>query len=191
MASVAWFENALGSFSPTRVQAPPLLVTDTARFRRHRTIFISDTHLGTRGCKAELLEDFLAHNECRTLYLVGDNYMDGWALAVSSDEGRTLQPILRYDQVSGVQACAAAACQDSCDEQAGRRIWGPGVCNPLPADAGPDGGPTPKAPSGCGCEAAATRGGAPGIAALFVATLLAAARARRSAATRRRRGRGC
>jgi hypothetical protein len=126
-----------------------------------------------------------------TLYLVGDNYMDGWALAVSSDEGRTLQPILRYDQVSGVQACAAAACQDSCDEQAGRRIWGPGVCNPLPADAGPDGGPTPKAPSGCGCEAAATRGGAPGIAALFVATLLAAARARRSAATRRRRGRGC
>jgi hypothetical protein len=123
-----------------------------------------------------------------TLYLAGDNYMDGWALAVSSDEGRTLQPILRYDQVSGVQACVAAVCQDSCDEQAGRRIWGAEVCNPLPADAGPDGGPPPKASSGCGCDAAATRGGEPGIAALFVLAGLAAARARRSAATRRRRG---
>src|SRR5580698_2121806 len=43
----------------------------------HRTIFISDTHLGTRGCKAELLADFLKHNDCDTLYLVGD-IVDGW-----------------------------------------------------------------------------------------------------------------
>ena len=49
------------------------------RNRHYRTIFISDTHLGTRGCKAELLADFLTHNECRTLYLVGD-IIDGWAL---------------------------------------------------------------------------------------------------------------
>src|SRR5262245_31146072 len=46
---------------------------------RHRTIFISDTHLGTRGCKAELLADFLSHNDCQTLYLVGD-IVDGWRL---------------------------------------------------------------------------------------------------------------
>jgi UDP-2,3-diacylglucosamine pyrophosphatase LpxH len=47
--------------------------------RSHRTIFISDTHLGTRGCKAEALADFLAHNECSTLFLVGD-IVDGWQL---------------------------------------------------------------------------------------------------------------
>jgi UDP-2,3-diacylglucosamine pyrophosphatase LpxH len=47
--------------------------------RRHRTIFISDVHLGTPGCKAELLADFLAHNDCRTLYLVGD-IVDVWRL---------------------------------------------------------------------------------------------------------------
>ena len=47
--------------------------------RRHRTIFISDVHLGTRGCKAELLADFLARNTCDTLYLVGD-IVDGWQL---------------------------------------------------------------------------------------------------------------
>ena len=49
------------------------------RIRRHRTIFISDTHLGTRGCKADLLLDFLEHNDCHTLYLVGD-IVDGWRL---------------------------------------------------------------------------------------------------------------
>lgn len=45
----------------------------------HRTIFISDIHLGTRGCKAELLREFLAANECDTLYIVGD-FLDGWQL---------------------------------------------------------------------------------------------------------------
>ncbi|MBL6751792.1 MAG: UDP-2,3-diacylglucosamine diphosphatase [Nevskia sp.] len=46
---------------------------------RHRTIWLSDTHLGTPGCKAEFLVDFLKHNECETLYLVGD-IIDGWKL---------------------------------------------------------------------------------------------------------------
>lgn len=49
---------------------------------RHRTIWISDVHLGTRGCKAELLLDFLRHNECDMLYLVGD-IVDGWRLSRS------------------------------------------------------------------------------------------------------------
>ena len=52
---------------------------DPRPMRSHRTIFISDTHLGTRGCKAEALADFLAHNECETLFLVGD-IVDGWQL---------------------------------------------------------------------------------------------------------------
>lgn len=46
---------------------------------RFRTIFISDTHLGTPGCNAELLFDFLKSVECETLYLVGD-IIDGWRL---------------------------------------------------------------------------------------------------------------
>src|SRR5262245_59978623 len=49
------------------------------RIRRHRTIFISDIHLGSPGCKAELLIDFLHHNDCRTLYLIGD-IVDFWSL---------------------------------------------------------------------------------------------------------------
>ena len=44
-----------------------------------RTIWISDVHLGTPGCNAELLLDFLKSTECETLYLVGD-IIDGWQL---------------------------------------------------------------------------------------------------------------
>ena len=46
---------------------------------RFRAVFISDVHLGTRGCQAELLLDFIKHMECDALYLVGD-IIDGWRL---------------------------------------------------------------------------------------------------------------
>ena len=45
----------------------------------YRSIWISDIHLGTRGCKAEFLLDFLRHNESDYLYLVGD-IIDCWRL---------------------------------------------------------------------------------------------------------------
>jgi UDP-2,3-diacylglucosamine pyrophosphatase LpxH len=44
-----------------------------------RTIWISDIHLGTTGCQADLLLEFLKHTESHQLYLVGD-IIDGWAL---------------------------------------------------------------------------------------------------------------
>ena len=47
--------------------------------RRFRTIWISDVHLGTRGCAADLLIDFLDSTDSETLYLVGD-IIDGWRL---------------------------------------------------------------------------------------------------------------
>jgi UDP-2,3-diacylglucosamine pyrophosphatase LpxH len=47
--------------------------------RKYRTVWISDVHLGTRGCNAEMLVDFLRSVECQTLYLVGD-IVDGWRL---------------------------------------------------------------------------------------------------------------
>ncbi|MBK1664266.1 UDP-2,3-diacylglucosamine hydrolase [Rhodospirillum rubrum] len=47
--------------------------------RRYRAIFLSDIHLGTRGCKADILLDFLRQTESETLYLVGD-IVDGWRL---------------------------------------------------------------------------------------------------------------
>ena len=49
------------------------------RRRRYRTIWISDIHLGTKGCNAGLLIDFLDHTDSETMYLVGD-IIDGWRL---------------------------------------------------------------------------------------------------------------
>jgi UDP-2,3-diacylglucosamine pyrophosphatase LpxH len=50
--------------------------------RRYRALFISDVHLGTKGCQAEALLDFLRDHDADTIYLVGD-IVDGWRLGTS------------------------------------------------------------------------------------------------------------
>jgi UDP-2,3-diacylglucosamine pyrophosphatase LpxH len=60
----------MGHHDTSSMQAPVV---------RHRAIWISDVHLGTPGCKAEFLLDFLRHHESDDLYLVGD-IIDGWQL---------------------------------------------------------------------------------------------------------------
>ena len=47
--------------------------------KTYRSIFISDVHLGTKDCKAGHLNNFLKHNSCETLYLVGD-IIDAWKI---------------------------------------------------------------------------------------------------------------
>lgn len=63
-----------------------------------RAIFISDVHLGTRGCQADRLLDFLRHYECDYLYLVGD-IVDFWAMKRSihwsSAQNTVIQKVLR------------------------------------------------------------------------------------------------
>jgi UDP-2,3-diacylglucosamine pyrophosphatase LpxH len=50
--------------------------------QRLRTVFISDIHLGFKGCSAELLLDFLHHVEMDCLFLVGD-IIDVWSMKKS------------------------------------------------------------------------------------------------------------
>jgi UDP-2,3-diacylglucosamine pyrophosphatase LpxH len=54
-------------------------VTAVAGTRRFRALFISDVHLGTKGCQAERLLDFLRYHDADVIYLVGD-IVDGWQL---------------------------------------------------------------------------------------------------------------
>jgi len=72
--------------------------TITPLRRRYRAIWISDVHLGTRGCKAEFLLDFLNSVETQTLYLVGDIF-DGWRMKKSwywpSSHSAVVQAILK------------------------------------------------------------------------------------------------
>ncbi len=64
----------------------------------YRTGWISDVHLGTKGCKAEALLEFLRDNEFETLYLVGD-LIDIWALRRArywpQDHSDVIQKLLR------------------------------------------------------------------------------------------------
>ena len=46
---------------------------------KHRAIWLSDVHLGSRGSKTEFLLDFIKHNDADYVYLLGD-IIDGWRL---------------------------------------------------------------------------------------------------------------
>jgi UDP-2,3-diacylglucosamine pyrophosphatase LpxH len=84
MATIARLDDAALAFprrpagpTPAWLDAPD---DEAPRHKlRFRTVFISDTHLGTKGCNADLLFDFLKSIECETLFLVGD-IIDGWRL---------------------------------------------------------------------------------------------------------------
>lgn len=64
----------------------------------YRTIWISDFHLGTKDCQAELLLNFLKQTDSEKLYLVGD-IIDGWQLKKSwhwkQSHNDVVQKILR------------------------------------------------------------------------------------------------
>ena len=60
------------TFNPTQ---KALMTVNT-----YRTIWISDLHLGSSQCQADVLLDFLKHNDSETLYLVGD-IIDFWSLS--------------------------------------------------------------------------------------------------------------
>jgi UDP-2,3-diacylglucosamine pyrophosphatase LpxH len=63
-----------------------------------RTLFISDLHLGTRGCQAGALLEFLKHYQAETIFLVGD-IVDGWRLKATwhwpPDHNVVVQKLLR------------------------------------------------------------------------------------------------
>lgn len=66
----------VASFPPAKGAIPEPV---DGKRRRFRTIWISDVHLGTKGCNAKMLIDFLDSTDSETMYLVGD-IIDGWRL---------------------------------------------------------------------------------------------------------------
>ncbi len=55
------------------------LESPVSEVKYHRTLWLSDIHLGTKDCQAHALLMFLAENEAECIYLVGD-IIDGWQL---------------------------------------------------------------------------------------------------------------
>jgi UDP-2,3-diacylglucosamine pyrophosphatase LpxH len=73
------FDAAIGDIADFTASRPYHPEPGEVPRRRYRTVWISDVHLGTRGCNAEMLIDFLDHVDSDTMYLVGDIF-DGWQL---------------------------------------------------------------------------------------------------------------
>ncbi len=70
-----------------------------------RTVFISDVHLGFRGCQAEYLLDFLAHIDADQLVLVGD-IVDLWSLKRS-----IYWPVAHHDVLKAILALSRKGTQ--------------------------------------------------------------------------------
>jgi UDP-2,3-diacylglucosamine pyrophosphatase LpxH len=60
-------------------KAPPSKAARSQAVTKIRTLFISDVHLGTKGCQADLLIECLGSYDAATVFLVGD-IIDGWYL---------------------------------------------------------------------------------------------------------------
>ena len=78
-ASGTWITRRLqASFANDSTDADDALPAPGGQ-RHYRAVFISDLHLGTPGCQAGELLDFLRSHHSDHLYLVGD-IVDGWQL---------------------------------------------------------------------------------------------------------------
>ena len=115
----------------------------------YRTIFISDVHLGTRDCKADLLNNFLKHNSADQLYLVGD-IIDAWKIQQNRWRWRqshtnVVRPgitgVMDFDLARAVRQCLAL---DREQIRQDSRRWTWQACwqifkeNLVPAQAGQD-----------------------------------------------------
>ncbi|HEX7848242.1 MAG TPA: UDP-2,3-diacylglucosamine diphosphatase [Sphingomonas sp.] len=72
-------DGSIADLSDFANSKPAIPERATHSRRQYRTIWISDVHLGTKGCNAEMLIDFLDHVDSEKMYLVGD-IIDGWRL---------------------------------------------------------------------------------------------------------------
>jgi photosystem II stability/assembly factor-like uncharacterized protein len=102
-----------------------------------------------------------------TLYVVGDDYLDKFAVATSAtpstEDGSTLSPLLHFADVSRVRECARPSCGAACQFEVTRNNLAPLACDWLVEPSSVDGGGTPDASratsraGGCGCELGGAR----------------------------------
>jgi len=114
-----------------------------------------------------------------------DNKADGYALVSSANAGDTWQPVMRFQQVTAINACVKASCQSSCVNELDLVMWPKAICgsDPLPplADASPPEGGQAGTPmpievsgrSGCACGMVAVHRHEGATGALLVLALLA------------------
>lgn len=91
------------------------------------------------------------------LYGAADNAGDGFALGVSTDEGMTFRPLMKYSDVSGVRPCALSECVASCRMIANLGVWPDTVCDAVAPQPSASPAASPQSHSGGGCTLAGAR----------------------------------
>jgi hypothetical protein len=92
------------------------------------------------------------------IYAATDNFSDGYALGVSTDDGITWQSVMNYGQVAAILGCVKQACQTTCAAEVSVSLWDMSICSADPP-ATVDGGASDAATGGGGGS-----GGAAGAA---------------------------
>jgi hypothetical protein len=105
------------------------------------------------------------------LYGAAKNYSDDWAVGVSTDDGLTFAPVMKYSDVQAIRACAQQSCAASCMYQASQFIWPQSICGPATTTT-----PPPVQKSGGGCQLGARPSGLVGAALLLAALCVARSR---------------
>ena len=95
------------------------------------------------------------------VYAATDNFADGYAVGVSTDEGSTWSPLLSYQDVRAIVPCLKAACQTTCDAEVQLALWSKDVCSadPPPIAGGAGGAAVGGLDGGASGATGATAGG--------------------------------
>ncbi len=103
------------------------------------------------------------------VFAAADNLRDGFALAVSGDNGASWQAVMRFSDITGIRSCGTLAtlCQAMCQSQVNNLIFPGRVCR-----AGPGGGGTSMPAKSSGCRAGSDGGSGPWPLALLLMGLL-------------------
>lgn len=94
------------------------------------------------------------------LYIAADNFLDGYAIAESDDEGLSIEPLTGFKGVSGVKSCVIPVCAESCAYYADIDLWPSTVCG---GELEPDPDPPSPTEGGSGGEGG-TEGTSPDVA---------------------------
>jgi len=54
------------------IEKKPFLKSIDGKILQYKSIWISDIHLGTKGCQADMVLEFIKYTRSENLYLVGD-----------------------------------------------------------------------------------------------------------------------
>ena len=74
------------------------------------------------------------------VYAATDNFGDGYALGITTDEGMTWRPVMSYDRMTAIVGCVKASCQTLCAQEVTMGLWSENACTADPPVVSPDAG---------------------------------------------------